>query len=354
MNQSRSATSSKRCLSVSSTSTQRSFDQFYTQDHVAEQCLDNLLNVLTRQSDYLLDETFFVEPSAGDGAFLRALDKAHYNNYYACDIDPHHSRIVQRDFLEDDLSKELPPKSQAIVIGNPPFGRRASLAAKFINQAFKYVDTVAFILPLQFQRYSAQAKLHSSARLIFDSNLASDSFIFKGKSHSVRCCFQIWTTRSFGQDLRFRSAPATTHPDFEMWQYNNTREAEKYFDRKKYQWDFAVPRQGYKDYSARATDPTLMDRHTQWIFFKASTPEVLDRLNRLDYNKLSQKNISIPGFGKADVVAEYNRLYNDATTFDPLPLCAENVEDIPIRSSSESPAYTLTPLLPHPEAVPSL
>lgn len=367
MNKSRSATppdrrpantASSRRRSVDTTALKdRIFDQFYTQDSVAEHCLDALLKVLAETSDYRTDTLSFIEPSAGDGAFLRALEKSGHPQYYACDVDPHHPKIAQRDFLLDNLAAELPPRPQTIVIGNPPFGRRASLAAQFVNRAFTYSETVAFILPLQFQRYSAQAKLLPAARLIFDTNLAPESFIFKGKAHSVRCCFQIWTTRPFGRDLRLRSAPATTHPDFEMWQYNNTREAEKYFDQAKYQWDFAVPRQGYKDYSQRATDPATMDHRTQWIFFKASTPEILDRLNRLDYTRLSNKNISIPGFGKADVVAEYVRLYgsdgsfdspnsNNAPNPDPLLTCAA---DIPTRSNSDSPAYTLNPLLCRPD-----
>ena len=292
---------------------EKDFGQFYTKDSVAEECLADLVGILKNNSGYDLDKVCFLEPSAGDGAFLRALDKENYNNYYACDIAPNGKKIIKHDFLNDDISGVLPDKQSVVVIGNPPFGRRARVAAAFINRALDYTETVAFILPLQFQKHSAQNKLVKQARLVFDKTLVPDAFVFNGKSYIVRCCFQIWTTRNFGEDLRLRSSPITKHKDFDMWQYNNTREAEKYFDKELYGWDFAIPRQGYKDYTLKETDPDKMDRRTQWIFFKAKSPEVLERLNQINYNKLSKKNISIPGFGKADVIKEYEAMFGDGS-----------------------------------------
>ena len=110
-------------------------------------------------------------------------------------------------------------------------------------------------------------------------------------------------------DMRIRHSPQTKHPDFEMFQYNCTSEAAKFFDKSTYKWDFAVPRQGFKDYHAKETDSGKLDRRIQWIFFKAKNRTVLARLQKIDFEKLSQKNSTIPGFGKADVVAEYLSLY---------------------------------------------
>ena len=120
----------------------------------------------------------------------------------------------------------------------------------------------------------------------------------------------VWTTRETRMsDLRIRQSPRTRHPDFEMYQYNCTEEAARFFDKSAYPWDFAVPRQGFKDYSTRETDPQALDRRVQWIFFKAKNKKVLSRLKKLDFETLSRKNSTIPGFGKADVVEEYERLY---------------------------------------------
>lgn len=289
---------------------EKGFDQFYTQDTIAEACFLRMLEVLREnvwQSGN--DEIFLLEPSAGDGAFLRAFSKYGYENYYACDIDPHAAQVKRHDFVSDDLSGELTHKN-IITVGNPPFGKRARLAADFINTALKYSDTIAFVLPLQFQKYSAQNKLDKRLNLVYDEKLPPESFIFEGKPYSVRCCFQVWTTRKVKRDLRLREAPVVAHRDFEMWQYNNTREAEKYFNKSLYNWDFAVPRQGFKDYTLKEEDPEKMSRKTQWIFFKANSEEVLERLKKMDFDELSKKNTSIPGFGKADVVQEYNMLYS--------------------------------------------
>lgn len=54
-----------------------------------------------------------------------------------------------------------------------------------------------------------------------------------------------------------------------MWQYNNTPEARKYFDKKKYKWDFAVVRQGFYDYKSIIVKETELNPKVQYIFFRA-------------------------------------------------------------------------------------
>jgi hypothetical protein len=95
-----------------------------------------------------------------------------------------------------------------------------------------------------------------------------------------------------------------------MYLHNNTAETQKYFDKKKYDWDFAVPRQGYYDYSLRVTRSTDLKKNIQWMFFKAKVKKVFEIINSIDFAKLAQKNTTTPGFGKADVVEEYNNLMN--------------------------------------------
>ena len=281
----------------------KKLDQFFTQDEVAARCLSSILAIV-KQLEYDLDKIRILEPSAGDGAFIRAADSKGIGSY-AYDIDAKQSYIKQNDFIDGGVISNLPGKDKLITVGNPPFGKRAKLAVSFINKAFEYSDTVAFILPLQFEKYSAQKQINDLADLVYSEKLDENSFLFQGENYSVRCCLQIWTKRKGLTDIRLRQAPQIKHPDFEMWQYNNTRGAEKYFDKLQYGWDFAVPRQGYKDYTLKETDPDKMDRRTQWIFFKANSRSALDNLNLLDFSELSRKNTSTPGFGKADVVQAY-------------------------------------------------
>lgn len=296
----------------------RELDQFYTRDDIAVSCTSNLVAVLPRLSwrDHK-KRWFFVEPSAGDGSFVRAIKaipEIANCEWYACDIDPHNKLIDKLDFLRDDISASLPKRGRIVFLGNPPFGKKGKLASAFINKALEYSSVVGFVLPIQFNKYSGHNQINPKAKLIYNESLPEECFVFMGKPYSVRCCFQIWTTAETDMpDLRLKEPPKTRHPDFEMYQYNCTKEASKFFDKDLYGWDFAVPRQGFKDYTMRETDPNKLDHRVQWIFFKARSKKILARLMKLDFAKLSQKNSTIPGFGKADVVSEYERQYGVVT-----------------------------------------
>lgn len=279
-------------------------DQYYTQPKVAEMCLSQLREV-TNKIKALKDFTL-LEPSAGTGAFIEAANVIYEGvELKAYDIEPKHSSIVKSDFLKTDLSK----LHNVITIGNPPFGKRSKLAIDFFNKAAECSHTIAFIVPIQFQKWSVQSKLDKRFKLIHNVTLDPKSFIFNEKEFSARCCFQIWTVIDIPkfEDLRIKEKPKTSHPDFEIYQYNNTKEARKYFD---YDWDFCVPRQGYYDYSRKITNRAECKYNIQYVFFKAKKREVLDILKGIDFEKLSKQNTTIPGFGKADIIQEYERITN--------------------------------------------
>ena len=146
-------------------------DKFYTQDKVAKYCVSIVERLYGL--DYLM-----IEPSAGDGVFLKYL-----NNYIAYDIDPKNDNIIKLDYLKENLN--LLNKEKNIVIGNPPFGKKAKLAIDFINKSFNYSNIVAFILPIQFLKYSAQKNINKNAKLIFSELLGPNSFRVNDKEYSV-------------------------------------------------------------------------------------------------------------------------------------------------------------------------
>jgi len=191
------------------------------------------------------------------------------------------------------------------IIGNPPFGNRSRDAIAFLKKALSLSNNVGFLLPISFRKWSVQQHIDKKARLVLDVDLPIDAFKIKG----LRTCFQVWST----QDLRLTEKPSISHPDFEMWLYNDTKASEGYFEEA---WDFAVPRQGYfcvprignVDYTTRATSKEQCDKRKHWMMFSAKTPEVLEQLLAIDYGLLAHKNTIIPGFGKADVVAEYKNI----------------------------------------------
>ena len=296
----------------------KGLDQFFTKSDVASICYNVARKTLANTVD--LDRIQFLEPSAGSGSFYDVLPKGYitfrakkYRRRLGYDIDPKKWYIKQKDFLLEPIEKELLlPSENIIVIGNPPFGKRSRLAVAFFNKAGEYSNTISFIVPLQFRKWSVQSKLDTSFRLIRESCLDKNSFVFNGKDYSVRTVFQVWTRlKTKHKNLRILTKPAVVHTDFDMWQYNNTDATVKYFDKNKYNWDFAVVRQGFYNYRELIIKPENMSLKKQWIFFRAGNKKTLTRLKKLDFEKLASKNTSIPGFGKADVVEEYSRIYGE-------------------------------------------
>lgn len=183
-------------------------------------------------------------------------------------------------------------------------GRRCwCRAIQFLNHSATFADTLAFILPVSFRKWSVQSRVNTSLSLLSNTLLPNYSFILDGLPYDVRCCFQIWS-RTGDNNMRLTASPAISHPDFTMWQYNNTTSALNVFNNA---FDFAVPRQGYVDYTRRETSQGKREHSTQWMLFKANSSEALERLLNLDFQELAMKNTSTPGFGKADVVAAYRR-----------------------------------------------
>lgn len=277
-------------------------DQFYTNPEVAKELVIELKELLM-EMDY--EAPAFIEPSAGAGAFLEALAPTDF--WYAGDLEPCYSNVIENNFLENRL-KVNHKRADLVVFGNPPFGKRAQLAVDFLNESFSYSDTVAFILPLQFRKYYTQRKINDSAKLIYDELCPEESFLFKGKPYAVRCSFQVWTLKQTAhKDLRVRTAPPTNHSDFSAWIYNATKEAEVAFDQ---DWEYAVRRQGWGDFSIIARDDSVqLSKKIQWMLIKPLSETARKNILAIDYESLAKRNTSVMGFGKADLVDEYITLF---------------------------------------------
>lgn len=280
-----------------------SLDQFYTKRDIAYQCWSHLKDILIRLN-IREDRMFFFEPSAGTGAFFSLLPK---ERRYGIDLEPKCDNIKKQNFF--DLI-ELPyPREETIIIGNPPFGKRGKLAIGFFNHAAYFADIVAFIVPLNFRKFSVHKNLDTSMRFISKILLPKNAFeLDNGKEFCVNTEFQIWTRiTSSHQDMReYRSLPIN-HQDFQLWQYNNTEASLKVFDNP---FDFAVPCQGWQDYTRKETDKEQCERNKQWMLFKANNPLTLKRLMKIDFERLaSECATAVPGFRKADLVKEYSDKY---------------------------------------------
>lgn len=276
-------------------------DKFYTRPDAVTLCLDLYADALTSLG-VDPDRVMYLEPSAGAGAFTDEITRRGWG-CVALDLAPEGPGIIQADFLADDFTGIIP--QGVFTVGNPPYGKRSRTALAFLDMAFTYSDTVGFILPVQFQKYLTQKRIRQDASLVVSEVLPDDSFTEEGRVKSVRSVFQVWTLRECQEDLRIRTAPPTSHPDFTMNIYNCTAQSRWILNA---DFDFAVLRQGWADFAPVDHGTTLSPRK-QWMTFSAEDPVVLARLRTLDFNALGRKNTSVRGFGKSDVVTEYTRLY---------------------------------------------
>jgi len=163
----------------------KELDQFYTNKELAE----NLYNYLDNR--FNLENYFLLEPSAGEGAFSNSF----HSNSISIDIDPKQNYIFKENFLDFKLNEDILSEEDIFTIGNPPFGKKSSLAIKFFNKSAKFSKYIAFIIPKTFKKVSVQNKLDLNFHLLTEISLPKKSFIFKNKIYDVPCVFQIWEKR---------------------------------------------------------------------------------------------------------------------------------------------------------------
>lgn len=161
---------------------QRAFDAFYTKRSAADECVRSLL------SHVVASETAFVEPAAGAGVFVDALVSAGVgtSGVVAMDVQPSaHPAVEERDFFE-----WKPPS--LCVFGNPPFGKNASLAAKFFNRAAEFSDAIAFVVPRSFLKPAVENRLDLRFEKVEQFSLPQPAFEFEGEDRSVPTVWQVW------------------------------------------------------------------------------------------------------------------------------------------------------------------
>ena len=186
------------------TTTGKALDQYFTKSEVVHRCLGRLGDL----SRYDL----VVEPSAGNGAFLRGINHGHK---IGIDIDPQHESVIQADWFKFEVPGE---HESVLVVGNPPYGQYHKQSSAFIRRAmsFENVCTIAFILPNVYRKHTRQRIIPKSWRIALMLDLGRDCFTLNGKDYHVPTSFFV-LDRSKGVDLRVRSPLRTTRTkDFEF------------------------------------------------------------------------------------------------------------------------------------------
>jgi 16S rRNA A1518/A1519 N6-dimethyltransferase RsmA/KsgA/DIM1 with predicted DNA glycosylase/AP lyase activity len=136
-------------------------------------------------------DDLIIEPSAGNGSFIENIKKI-TKNYKFYDLEPENKEIIKQDFLNFDFV-ELKQKYKNIhIVGNPPFGRQASLAIKFIKKCCLFSNSISFILPKSFKKDSMKKHFLKNFHLIYEIDLLENSFLVNNIDSDVPCVFQIW------------------------------------------------------------------------------------------------------------------------------------------------------------------
>ena len=180
--------------------TSKTKDQYYTHPDLVNTCV-NLIK------PYITNAHTILEPSAGTGNFLKALQNYNIDAY---DIEPKHKAVMRANFLETH-----PPNKPYITIGNPPFGGHSTqLAVRFFNKCAVISDYIAFILPKSFRKQSVQNKLDLNFHIIKDIDCPKNSFLLDGVPWDVSTCFQIWEKRIDARNkIRFKGKYFTAHKE---------------------------------------------------------------------------------------------------------------------------------------------
>jgi hypothetical protein len=163
-------------------------DQFFTPIKTSKYCYSKFLEIISQYGDDK-NSYHFIEPSAGNGVFLKLLPKKRREGF---DIEPKNNEIKKQDFLE---WKPSDPDKKYVVIGNPPFGLRGQLALKFINHASGFSEYVCFILPQLFESdgKGVPRKRVKDLNLVYSEKLHTHFETPEGKDIKVECIFQVWS-----------------------------------------------------------------------------------------------------------------------------------------------------------------
>lgn len=264
---------SARSCQPTAHSVSKELDQFYTHPTIAWR-LYQLFKEHFDPEAYLM-----VEPSAGKGAFFVMLPE----RKKGYDLKPQCPGVEIADFLDVEFDA---PREEVVVIGNPPFGKNASLAVCFFNHAAWQSSVIAFIVPRSFKKASIENRLDRAFHLICEVEVPKYAFLFDGQPYGVPCVFQIWERR----DTKRAPQPTrTTHPDFAFTTPDRA--------------DFAIQRIGAR---AGQIHHDLTKSASSHLFVKSLRSEKVEEIMRkIDFTSVKYNTVGNPSVAKCEIVSLY-------------------------------------------------
>ena len=177
-------------------------DKYYTPQHIVDLVIQRTKEVIGLEN---ISE--FIEPSAGNGAFL---DKLYATGIptKAYDLYPERDDIIEQDYLK----LEMEYKKNRVIIGNPPFGRANSLIKKFYKKSAELGDYIVFILPIS--QYENNNELYDFD-LIYSENLGLKDY----SDRKIHCCFNIYK-----RPTNKKNKPKQTYSDLKIVGWRKSKE----------------------------------------------------------------------------------------------------------------------------------
>ena len=257
-------------------------DKYYTNINIAKKCTELFKKYIKINKDDLI-----IEPSAGNGSFIPFIKKLSCK-YIFYDIEPAAEDIISQDYLSLNFNGVY---NNIHVIGNPPFGRKSSLAIRFIKKSAVFCHSISFILPKSFKKDSLKKCFPHHFHLIYEINLPINSFIIDGELYDVPCVFQIWQKKDFKRTVPIKCTPQKFK-----------------FVKKNEGAHIAIRRVGY---TAGKNYTEFLDKseHSHYfICFNAGyTTELIEKLNNIHY---ISKNFTVGpcSISKQEIIREFNRI----------------------------------------------
>ena len=281
-------------------SKQRALDQFFTQDGVALRLTQRVQKLMPLS---YLDYTL-LEPSARGRAFIRAIHRVFPEGTRLISMDKDPSFLLGisgQDFLTYKLSTTT--NSAYVVIGNPPFGKNASLAVKFFNHAATFASMIAFVVPLTFRKDSIRRRLVQHMKLVEEIELKPEEqqYHFGDVMKHVPTCFQIYIKDVASSTLP-PPPPPRTHPDF-LWLKSGDSNNDNHLL-------VAIRRVGAVAGRIFTGQQARIASVSSHFFVQCATQDVMDTLCSIDFEHdttTSRNNTAgNPSLTKADIVNFYS------------------------------------------------
>jgi predicted RNA methylase len=263
-------------------------EQYYTPKPLAIELVAHIENILGP----LAGKTV-LEPAGGTGAFIEAVQAKGVTGVISFDIEPLHELVTKGNFLEQEIKE-----TNLTTISNPPFGRNNSLSIPFFNHAAKVSNSICFIVPRSWRKWSVTNRIDLGFELALDLDIEidyvdADGTPLSNKNH-LATCFQIWKKANVSRSVvrvTDKAIIEKVSPD---------------------QADVSLTIFGYGCGKVKTQFEPVSN--TTQMFLKLNHPRALAALESVDYSKFFKNT----AYTEALSLPEINYLLNEEIYGDPM------------------------------------